>query len=311
MKIGNIETPNNLFLAPIAGFSDIGMRYLALMYGAGLTFTEMVSAKGLFYRSEKTKVLLETHEKEKIKAAQIFGSEAEIMSEVIGYDILKKFDIIDINMGCPVKKIVGNGEGCALMASPDKVYHLVKACVKAAGDRNITAKIRSGLTKDNLNAVEVAQAIEDGGAKMVTVHGRDRDMFYKGKCDLDIIKAVKQNVKIPVCGNGDVTDRNSYLRMIEYTGVDAVMIARAAIGNPNIFSEILEIKAEYDIIDLIKTHITELLKILPERVVVADMKKQLSFYIKPFKNQKRVKELAFSAKNLDELYHSLDFLQLN
>ncbi len=308
MKIGNLELSSNLFLAPIAGYSDIGMRALVLHYGAGLTFCEMVSAKGLYYNSQRTHTLLTTHSTERVKAAQLFGSEPEIMGEAV-QGALADFDIIDINMGCPVRKIVSNGEGCALMAHPDRVYQIVKSCVAAAKGRPISAKIRAGLDKQHINAVEVAQAIEEAGGTFVTVHGRTKDMFYGGKADLEIIAKVKQAVRIPVIGNGDVVDKQSYLTMLANTGVDGVMIARGALGRPYIFSQILDLPYSYNIYKLIVKHFNEILSILPERVAVSNMKKHIAFYVKGHKDCKSIKEDANNAKNKQQLFKAIAPLQ--
>ncbi|MGI6214072.1 MAG: tRNA dihydrouridine synthase DusB [Christensenellales bacterium] len=308
MKIANIELAGNLILAPIAGYSDIGMRMLSLRYGAGLAFCEMVSAKGLYYNSEKTKTLLATHPAEKIKAAQLFGSEPEIMAEAVA-GALADFDIIDINLGCPVRKIVSNGEGCALMRNPDKVFKIVSACKAAAPGRAISAKIRAGLDKESINAVEIALAVEAAGASFVTVHGRTRDMFYSGKADPEVIAKVKRALTIPVIGNGDVTDRQSYQRMLEYTGADGVMIARGALGKPYIFSEILGLPYDYNLYDLIMEHFSELNKILPERAAVSNMKKHIAFYVKGHRRQKLIKEKVFQAAGAEQLTDALEYLK--
>jgi nifR3 family TIM-barrel protein len=307
MKIGNLTLKNNLLLAPIAGFSDAGFRALCLRYGAGLTFTEMVSAKGLYYKNENTKDLLFTHGEEQPKGVQLFGKEPEIIAHAIASKELAPFDIIDINMGCPVPKIVRNGEGSALMADPDLVYEIIKASVCAAGKRPVTAKIRAGFTDRDKNAVEVAQAIESGGAAAVTVHGRTRDMYYGGKADLEIIKQVKQSIKIPVIGNGDITDKQSYLRMVEYCGVDGVMIARGALGHPQIFSELTEKEFELDLKETIFEHI-RLLSHLSERVVTNNMKKHIAYYTKGQKNARIIKEKTFAADSLAQLKEAVELI---
>ncbi len=296
----------DLILAPIAGYSDVGMRTLCAEYGAGLTYTEMVSAKGLHYNNENTKDLLHVGREEKNVGVQLFGSDPDIIAEAINGDALKDFSIVDINMGCPVPKIVNNGEGSALMKNPDLIYKIMKRATEGT-DKKITAKIRAGYYNGYENAVECALALQEGGASMVTVHGRTREMFYSGRADYGIIEKVKESLDIPVCGNGDVTDRESYLRMKETTGVDYVMIARGAIGRPYVFADILGREYTYDIKETILRHIGYL-SFLPERVVVNCMKKQIGFYVKGTNGQKKVKEKVFSSQNLEELFLSIDLI---
>lgn len=299
---------SDLILAPIAGYSDVGMRSLCFRYGAGLCFTEMVSAKGLHYKNENTAELLTVGKDEKHTGVQLFGSEPDIIAEAVGSEKLKNFPIIDINMGCPVPKIVNNFEGSALMRQPELIYRIVKAAVKAANGRHVTAKIRSGFYKGYENAEECAAAINDAGAAMVTVHGRTREEYYSGNVDYSVIRKVKESVKIPVCGNGDVTDRDSYLKMKELTGVDYVMIARGAIGRPYIFSQILGKEYEYSVIEAIKEHINYL-SFLPERTVVNCMKKQIALYVKGMRGHKSIKEAVFSAQNYEQLFCAVDLIE--
>lgn len=301
-----LKFSSDLFLAPLAGYSDQGMRTLAYAYGAGLCFTEMVSAKGLYFGNENTAQILHLASDEAGRTAvQLFGSESSIIGEVVRYDALKDFPIIDINMGCPVPKIVKNGEGSALMKNPKLAAEIIKAAKDNASGRLVSAKFRAGFSQDNLNAVEVAKACEEGGADFITIHGRSRDKFYAGDVDYDIIKKVKESVSIPVCGNGSVVDRESYLKMKEWTGVDFVMVARGAIGKPYIFSEIMEIPYEYNVTQAIKKHIDEL-SYMPERVVVNNMKKHIAHYVKGQKNQKLIKEKIFQCYTLKEMVSIID-----
>ncbi|HKL73468.1 MAG TPA: tRNA-dihydrouridine synthase family protein [Clostridia bacterium] len=297
---------SDLFLAPLAGYSDQGMRQLSYSYGAGLCFTEMVSAKGLHYGNENTTQILHTSDTEKGKTAvQLFGSEPNIIEEVVGMDALKEFPIIDINMGCPVPKIVNNGEGCSLMKNPYLVKDIVSAAVRGANGKHISAKFRAGFSSSTVNAVEIAQACMEGGASFVTVHGRTRDKYYSGDVDFELIRKVSESVNIPVVGNGSVNDRDSYLKMKEYCGVDFVMVARGAIGKPYIFSEIKNLQFNYNITEAIKIHI-ENLSYLPERIVVNNMKKHIAYYVKGQINQKYIKEQIFKCYELKEMLSIID-----
>lgn len=238
MKVGNLSFEGNVFLAPMAGVTDIVFRKICKGMGADLTYTEMVSAKALYYGSENTEELMKISDEEEYAAVQMFGSEPDIMAKACEkFNEDDKICIIDINMGCPAHKIVKNGEGSALMKSPKLAYEIVKA-VKKASNKPVTVKFRKGFDEDNINAVEFAKVIEDAGADMITVHGRTRAQMYEGKADWDIIKAVKKSVSIPVIGNGDIVSGEDAVRMLEYTNCDGVMVARAAMGNPWIFREI-------------------------------------------------------------------------
>jgi len=295
--IGNVEINGNVLLAPIAGWTDIAFRYLARRYGASLTYTEMISAKGLMYGSDKTEDLLVTLEGEKPCAVQIFGHEPDIMADAVRR--LDKFDIIDINMGCPVPKINKNGEGCALMANPKLIYDIVSACVKASNGRPVTVKTRTGLTSDSINVLDVARAVEDAGASLLTVHGRTREQMYSGRADWDVIGNVKAKLNIPVVGNGDIETREDYLRALSY-GVDGVMVARGALGHPQIFSELIgePVKVHGDII---LEHIDLMRKYFTEQYTVGNMKKHFARYIKGMRDNKIIKERVYASSTVDEL----------
>ena len=240
MQIGNVTINGKLALAPMAGVTDLAFRHICREHGAALTVTEMVSAKALCYQDKKTPRLLELGADEHPAAAQIFGHEPDTMAEGAKLALEKSgCDIIDINMGCPVPKVVRNGEGSALMKNPKLVYELVSATVKAI-KKPVTVKIRKGFDDEHINAVEIAKIIEEAGAAAVAVHGRTREQYYSGKADWEIIRQVKEAVSIPVIGNGDVTSGEKAIAMREQTGCDGVMIARGAQGNPWIFSELLE-----------------------------------------------------------------------
>lgn len=294
---------SDLILAPIAGYSDSGMRTLCFSYGAGLCFTEMVSAKGLYYKNENTADLLHLGSEERHTGVQLFGSDPSIIAEVMTYKQLKSFPVVDINMGCPVPKVVKNGEGSALMKNPELVYKIIKAMKGVAKERKITAKIRTGFFNGYENAIEVAKSIEEGGADMVTVHGRTREMYYSGAVNYDLIAKVKAAVSIPVCGNGNVIDRETYLLM-KGTGVDYVMIARGAIGRPYIFSEINK-EYTFDVKEAIKKHL-DCLSFLPDNVVANNIKKHISYYLKGRKNAKEIKENIFRANTVKDVRSLID-----
>lgn len=294
MKIFNLDLGKGVFLAPIAGYTDIGFRCLARKYGADLTFTEMVSAKGINYNNKNTTCLLELAENEKPSAVQLFGSEPEAFKETIDGGALDKFDIIDINMGCPVRKIVGNGEGSALMLNHSLAQEIIKV-LKRSG-KIVTAKFRSGF--NSITAPEFARSLEDAGADAITVHARTREQFYSGEANWSVIAAVKRAVNIPVIGNGDVKCFSDISRMKDETGCDGVMIARAALGNPYIFSD----ATPNDIYKDILLHIDYLLKLYPPRIVAGLMKKHICCYGKFRPHPKNIRTDINNCTELQEVY---------
>ncbi|MDE6189101.1 MAG: tRNA-dihydrouridine synthase family protein [Clostridia bacterium] len=294
-----------LTFAPIAGYSDVGLRKVCAMRGADMTVTEMISAKGLVYGSEKTEDLLRTTDAEKIKCAQIFGSEEYFISKAVEHKALEKFDVIDINMGCPVPKIVKNGEGSALLENIPLAAKVVKAA-RVAG-KPVTVKFRLGVTADKIVAVDFAKAMQDAGASAIAVHGRTREQMYSGKADWEEIAKVKKAVSIPVFVNGDIIDEASYEEAMKATDCDGAMIARGALGNPKIFSELKGIDLQgYSLRSDILTHLNTMLEFHSERYVAANFKSHLAYYCKGMRGQREIKLKAFASKSIEDIRAIID-----
>lgn len=309
-KIGNLTIENKVILAPMAGVSNSPFRILSRQYGAGVVFAEMVSDKGLLHKNEKTRKLLYMTDIEKPMAQQIFGSDLETMVEAALYiDKHSNCDIIDINMGCPVPKVAIKAQaGASLMKNPDLIYDIVKA-IKEKVSKPVTVKIRSGWDFDSVNAVEVAKRIEAAGADAITVHARTRSQGYSGKADLDVIKAVKEHVSIPVIGNGDVVDGPSAKRMLDYTKCDAVMIGRAALGNPWIFREInafldqgvtLERPSHEEIREMMIRHMDSLIELKGEHVALLEMRSHGPWYLKGIEHASTLRKQLATSKSREE-----------
>lgn len=314
LTIGNVEINNNMVLAPMAGVTDLPFRMLCREHGAGLLCMEMVSAKAVLYGNRNTEGLLELHPGERPVLLQLFGSDPIIVSEIARRIEERPFDILDINMGCPVPKVVNNGEGSALMKQPLLAGEIIERTVKAI-KKPVTVKIRKGFSEANVNAVEIARIAEQSGAAAITVHGRTREQFYAGKADWDIIAAVKDAVKIPVIGNGDVTDGPSAAAMVTQTRCDGVMIGRAARGNPWIFEQItayLERGEEiprpplHEIRDTIVKHASWLLQQKGEYTGIREMRKHVAWYTAGYPHsaslRRRVNEMETFAQ-LEEMVY--------
>lgn len=309
LKIGSVTLPNNLILAPMAGVTDLPFRLLCSRQGAGMCCMEMVSAKAILYQNKNTESLLEIHPDEGMLSLQLFGSDPKILSEMAKKIEDRPFAVLDINMGCPVPKVVNNGEGSALMKNPQLVEQIVSAVVKAV-DKPVTVKIRKGFDEAHVNAVEIAKIAEAAGAAAVAVHGRTREQYYAGTADWDIIAKVKEAVSIPVIGNGDVTDGASAAALLEQTGCDGVMVGRAARGNPWIFSQIaawLEdgtILPRPDIEEVKQTilyHAQLQLTTKGEYTAIREMRKHVSWYTSGYPNSARLRQVVNQTESFEEL----------
>ena len=313
LKIGNVELENNILLAPIAGITDLPFRKIAKKQGTGLVYTEMVSSKAIFHNDEKTKKLLNMQGEERPVAVQIFGSDVESMVYAAKY-VEPLADIIDINMGCPAPKVVKNGDGSKLLLNLDLAEEIIKNVVENV-NKPVTVKMRKGWNNSNIVAVEAAKRFEKAGASAITIHGRTREEYYSGNCDLDIIKQVKEAVNIPVIGNGDIRDVSSAIKMFEYTGVDGIMIGRATLGNPWIFKEIIQGLKEgtqkgqttfcppsnEERLHTILEHLELMIQEKGEYVAIREMRKHISGYTKKLPNSSKFREEMNKIEDKNEL----------
>ena len=315
LKIGSVTLPNNLILAPMAGVTDLPFRLLCKDQGAGLLCMEMVSAKAIMYKNRNTESLLEIDPRENPVSLQLFGSDPEIIAKIAHQIEGRPFDILDLNMGCPVPKIVNNGEGSALMKNPKLAGEIIRETVKAI-DKPVTVKIRKGFDDEHINAVEMAKIAEDAGAAAVAVHGRTREQFYSGKADWDIIRQVKEAVSIPVIGNGDLLTAEDVIAMEEQTGCDGFMIARGAQGNPWIFRQILHYfeTGEHlakpsleEVTQMILRHARMMLEFKGEYIGIREIRKHAAWYTAGYPNSARLRV----AINNVESFEALEELLLN
>lgn len=314
LTIGNVTLDNNVVLAPMAGVTDLPFRLLCKEMGAGLICMEMVSAKAIYYNNKNTIDLLQIHPDETPVSLQFFGSDPKIMSEMAKRIEDRPFSFLDINMGCPVPKVVNNHEGSALMKEPKLAAEIVRSIANAI-DKPVTVKIRKGFDDGHINAVELAKRLEDAGAAAIAVHGRTREQYYSGKADWDMIRQVKQAVSVPVIGNGDIVSVQDGKRMLEETGCDGIMVGRGARGNPWIFrelvhyletGEVLERPTPKEIKQMIERHSKLQLKYKGEYTAIREMRKHISWYTGGLPHSAALRAAVNQAEDFDTLQQLLD-----
>lgn len=316
LQIGNVTLGNNMILAPMAGVTDLPFRLLCAREGVGLACMEMVSAKAIFYHNKNTEALMEIHPEEGAVSLQLFGSDPDIISEMAKKIEEKPFAVLDINMGCPVPKVVNNGEGSALMKNPRLAGQIIEKTVKAIR-KPVTVKIRKGFDAEHVTAVEMAHIAQESGAAAVAVHGRTREQYYAGEADWDIIRQVKEAVQIPVIGNGDIVDGPSAKRMLEETGCDGIMIGRAVRGNPWLISQIgtyletgeqKERPSAKEVREMILTHAALQLACKGEYIGMREMRKHVSWYTAGYPHSAKIRQKINEVESMEELEAVMDIL---
>lgn len=309
LKIGNVTLENNLILAPMAGVTDLPFRLLCKEQGAGLICTEMISAKAIYFKNKNTETLMEIDERERPVSLQLFGSDPDLMAEIARQIEPRNFDILDINMGCPVPKVVNNGEGSALMKNPKLVHEIVSKVSKAI-EKPLTVKIRKGFTEDCVNAVEIAKIAEDAGAAAIAVHGRTREQYYAGNADWDIIRQVKEAVSIPVIGNGDVDSPKKAEALVRETGCDGIMIGRVVQGNPWLFSQILHYQKTGELLpkpgmeevkEMILRHAKMQLEYKGDYTGMREMRKHVAWYTTGMPHSAAVRRMVNEVESYEQL----------